>query len=169
MFESFRTPSRKPALQLTKRLDHLTSKIQTVLFYHAGAVYLQQEQIKTFQLKNSYQATLTLGSLALEELQSWINSISSSTGRSLIQKPPQITTQKDAPKTGWITFANGQKNKWCLEHYGKDSTQQIQDLNAIYLALLTFTKEKKKKMQQFLPDRQYICPDLNSEDGGTQN
>ena len=49
----FRNPKTK-VLLLTKVLGHLTSTTQAII----PARHLQQEQIKTFQLKNSYQATL---------------------------------------------------------------------------------------------------------------
>ena len=52
-------------LALEKLLGYLSSTIQTIL---------QQEQIKTFQLKNSSQKTLPLGSLALEKLN-WCKNI----------------------------------------------------------------------------------------------
>ena len=74
-------------LQLTKVLGHLISSIQAVVPARLHYWYLLQEQIKTFQLSSS-KATFSLGSLVLEELQWWMNNISLSTGRSLIQLPP---------------------------------------------------------------------------------
>ena len=104
---------------------------------------------KTYQLKNSYQATLTLGLLALKELQLWINNLSLSTGRSLIQKPPQITIQKVAPKTGWETFANGQKASGVWRSMEKTQHNNILEMKGIYLSLLTFTKEAKNATAPF--------------------
>ena len=49
----FRNPKTK-VLLLTKVLGNLTSSTQAII----PARHLQQKQIKTFQLKNSYQATL---------------------------------------------------------------------------------------------------------------
>ena len=60
------------------------------------------------------------------------------------------------------------KSRWCLKQYGKTQHINILTLKVIYLTLLTFTRQTKNNSP---PDRQYISPEISSEDGvdlGTQ-
>ena len=150
---------------MTKLLIHLTSTIQAILPPKLQCRYLQREQIKTFQLKNSYQITLTLGSLALEKLQWWINSLSLSTGRSLIQP---ATTLNDYShryiKNSLGSFCQWPRNRWCLDQYGKDSTHQYSGTDSNLFGLFDFHKRNKKCNGSPL-DKQCTCPDICLEDG----
>ena len=85
VFESFQEPKNN-RIATDKTFWSFDLTIQAILSSRLKCRYLQQEQIKALQLKNSYQTTLTLAPLALDKL----NNISLLSGRSPIQSPPKM-------------------------------------------------------------------------------
>ena len=59
--------------------------------------------------------------------------------------PPQMTTQTDASKTGWVAFANGLKTGAVWSSMGKTQRIIILELKAVYLALADCNKKTQQK------------------------
>jgi len=105
----------------------------------------------------------------MQELEWWAKNLELSNGRAILrQNDTKVTIQADASKKGWGAYCQN-------ETIGGQWTQQesslhinVLEMTAIKLALLTFSKTLELKGVT-LPNRQYECPLLPRENGGTRN
>ena len=119
---------KTPVLKLTKPLGHLTSIIKSIHPAKLQFRYVQLEQIKEFFLWNTYQTTVKLGPIYIEELEWWIGNICLSLSRSLIQHQPQKSVQTYASKPTWGAVLKGVKTGgvWSSIEIAKHFCSKIQ-------------------------------------------
>ena len=79
-----------------------------------------------------------------------------------MQPPSQMTIQADACKKGGGAFANDLKTGDAWRSLKKSQHIRILELKAIYLALLTFTKETKYAIVLFQIGNRFT--DISSKD-----
>ena len=130
---------------LTKLLGKLPSTIQRILPAKLQIRFLQQIQIQALRKNMTYESVINLDQQAKEDLSWWIVNMQTYNGKSLLIVPPDLTIFSDASKKGWDASCLGITTGGLWSSVEKAWHINVLELEAVRLAILSFTKFKKLK------------------------
>ena len=90
-------------------------------------------------------ATVTLKTMAKEELAWWIKNLELTNGRAIIQSPSRILMQTDASKKGWGAVSQGIRTGGLWSKKEQEYHTNLLELLAMKFALLTLGKKMNFK------------------------
>ena len=113
------------ALELSHLLGKMNVATRAVLIAPLFYRYLQTDMTLALARSNQeHSVSLCISTKAQEELQWWIDHLSSWNGKSLIAEKPSLTVTSDASLTGWGAVCQGTQNggRWSHKARRSDGT-----------------------------------------------
>ena len=99
-------------------------------------------------------ATVTLNTMAIEELAWWIKNLELTNCRAIIQSPSRILMQTDASKKGWGAVCQGIRTGGLWSKKEQEYHTNLLELLAMTFALLTLSKRMNFKSGHIQIDNQ---------------
>ena len=154
---------------LAKIIGKLTSSMQAVLPAPLHYRHLQMLQVKGLLAGKSYETMVSLNQNCLNDLQWWVDQISTWNGRSIITPAPDLVITTDASLQGWGAVCQGVRTRglWSQQ---ESNTLHINalELKAALFAVRAFTaKERQLHVHLRMDNRTAVAYVLKM--GGTRS
>jgi hypothetical protein len=128
--------------ELAKVVGKLTSSIQAILPAPLHYRHLQMLQIKTLIAGKSYETQVTLDQSCWDDLQWWIDHITSWNGRAIAMSAPDLVITTDASLKGWGAICQGIHTRGLWTQQEAFLHINALELNAALFAVRAFTANR---------------------------